>query len=286
MGPTFDNPHRHPRLLGRAARLALAGLVVFVSGTAVAEEPVPVFRCQLNLRLPGGGSEDVRAFKSFRHDGTVNAMFVEMSDLAGSLVRMRQRGERSIVTMRWPGDHRLRDEAAPFDWASGSIRISYPGHTNAARPRTGEVWRQVVVDRDRSALVHESDGGRILFLSGLQLHLASELGPLSDPGDLRTGLEALLAWGRGANSVTVFETLVRRARPENGNSQSPAGRRRIVAEYELDMAALAGTVGRVRAAVSDWETQMESRWRQCEPMIEGGDIIVTTARQEAGAYAS
>ena len=283
LGHRGGNQKRFPR----AARTAAIGIALaFSSGNSAASEPVQVFRCQLNLRLDGGGYEDVRASKSFREDGAVNSMFVTMTDNMGAVVRKRRPEDQAIVELNWPGQHRIwRDEAA-FDWSSGSIQIGYFGRDNPFQYQSGETWRQTVVDRDRSILVHESDGVRMLFLSGLEFHLMSELNPRSSLGHLRMGIDAFLAWGNGAQSITVFETLVRRAQSRSGSSDSLAGRRRIIAEYDVDMAALARTVARVHEAVSTWETEIASTWRQCERTTEGGDIIVTEAIPRTGAQAS
>jgi hypothetical protein len=256
--------------------------------SGAAAEPVPVYRCQLNLRLSENDPVYLRASKSFREDGTVNSMMVQWEDNQGRAVRRQDPNDRAFVTFQWPGGHRFAREGEPFDWSQGSIEISLitaaPGRHQVLR---GEEWRQVVVDRDRAALVHDSDGMRILLLSGLDLHLMSELEDLTSPGRLDMGLDSLLAWGAGATTVTVYEMLVtRRPRTRNSSPTSPAGRRRIVGSYDIDVAALARAGAQARETTVRWEAGLASRWRECERTTEGGEILVTRAETARRPQAS
>jgi hypothetical protein len=156
-----------------AAALAVATASVG-STSAAASEPVPVHRCHLDARIPDDGAAHLRAFKSFRDDGSVNSMHVTLEDNGASAVRRGSAGDQAFVTLRWPGDHRARPKDAPFDWDEGSIQITYLSANGGERHRTlrGEEWRQVIIDRNNAALAYASEGRRELFLPGRNLRAA------------------------------------------------------------------------------------------------------------------
>jgi hypothetical protein len=237
---------------------------------------VPVHRCHLDARIPDDGAS-LRAFKSFRDDGSVNSMRVTVEDNGASAVRRGSAGDQGFVALRWPGEHRAEPKDASFDWDEGSIQITYLSANSGERHRIlrGEEWRQVIVDRNNAALTYASEGRRELFLPGTTLHLVSDLEPLSSPGSLNMSLDSLVAWGMGAERITVYEVMVtRRPRRSNSYPTSPAGRRRVVAAYDVDVAALARTAGLVRETVGRWEANIAETWRTCERTTEGGEVII------------
>jgi hypothetical protein len=264
-----------------AALISCALPVPSRAAEASGPEAVPVHRCQFSQRVPEGGQANLEIFKSFGTDGAVNSMQVHWEDNQAGAVRLLNPDDRAFVSLQWPGEHRIGRYEEEFDWSRGSITVTLLVADAAANFRLlpGEEWRQMVVDRNGSVLVHERKGMRTLFLSGLDLRLVSDLEPPTSPGRLSMSLDSLLAWGTGVERLTVYETRVtRRKKVPNTYPTSPAGRIRVVGSYEVDVAALALAFAQVRAATEAWEAGLASSWRQCEQTIEGGDILVTEAR--------
>jgi hypothetical protein len=268
---------------GRAIAVILAVLAPpAAAGAAADEQPrqdrATLYRCTRSIQGFEGEPGFLALEKVFREDGTVYSRSVVLEDYAPSFVPV-QASARAFATLRWPGDHRFQREVEPFNWSRGSIQISYlDGTVNRFRPLRREVWRQVVLDRNGAALIHETGGMRMLFLNGLNMHLMSELAPLSSPGRLHMALDDLIAWGTGAERLTVYETMVQRRRyVPNVYPNGPAGRMRIVAEYDIDMAVLARRVAQVRAATASWESGLTDIPGSCERTVEElpGDIVVT-----------
>lgn len=243
-----------------------------------AEEPAVEYRCQTRIPNLGGDSGALSLDKTFSPDGSVRGMSVNLEDWQPPYVKPARVGERAMATIKWPGDHRIGGSSEPFSWSNGSIEIVYLAEGSGRHsPLKGEQWRQVVVDRNRSAIVHESGGMRTLFVGGLDLLLQSGLVDLPSPGHLSMSLDGLLAWGSGVGSVTVYETMVMRWKSRrNSYPTSPAGRARIVGQYELDVAVLGRKVRQVRDATSAWEAGLADFRNVCEKgVVETGAIILT-----------
>jgi hypothetical protein len=269
------------------ARAIAVILAVFAAPTAswAARDEQPrqdratLYRCARSIQAFEGEPGFLALEKVFREDGTLYSRSVVLEDSAPRFVRLPQTSASASATLRWPGDHRFQRETEPFSWSRGSIQINYlDGRMDRYRPLRREVWRQIVVDRNGAALIHETGGIRTLFLSGLNIHLVSELAPLSSSGRLHMALDDLIAWGTGAERVTVYEVMVQRRRyVPNVYPNGPAGRMRIVAEYDIDAAALAARVAQVQAAASAWEAGLTNVRETCERSVEElpGDIIVT-----------
>lgn len=259
-------------------------LAVFAVPAAAAddqprEDRATLYRCTRSIQAFEGEPGFLALEKVFREDGTVYSRSVVLEDHAPRFVRFAQASARAWATLRWPGDHRFQREVEPFSWSRGSIDISYlDGAAARYRPLPREVWRQVVVDRNGAALIHETGGMRMLFLTGLNMHLMSELAPISSPGRLHMALDDLVAWGTGAERVTVYETMVQRRRySPNVYPNGPAGRMRIVADYDIDVPVLERRVAQVRAATDAWEAGLTNVRETCERTLEElpGDIILT-----------
>jgi hypothetical protein len=238
-------------------------------------QPRALYRCGHRITNPGGDNGALTLSKTIWEDGSVQSFSVELEDWGGSFIR-RSAGSAN-VTLRWPGDHLVR-KGGPFNWAEGSIDVSFDAGTPSRyRILPKERWRQVVVDRNRSVIVHETGGMRALFPSGLDMRLVSELVPLSSPGRLWMSLDGLLAWGTGLETLTVFETLVRARRYDpNVNPNSPAGRMRVVGEYEVDIAALNRKVEQVRSETRSWEAGLGNFRTVCERGVEETGVIILT----------
>jgi hypothetical protein len=89
-------------------------------------------------------------------------------------------------------------------------------------------------------------------------------------------LDSFLAWGSGVPHLTVYETRVKRRTPaKNTYPSSPAGARRIIGAYDVDMPALKRTVALIRVTTERWERSLSTSWRTCRRTTEGGDIVVT-----------
>ncbi|HEX8447972.1 MAG TPA: hypothetical protein VF652_00155 [Allosphingosinicella sp.] len=267
------------------ARIAVLGAAIAAAQLAAqtrdARSPKPqaqprtLYRCEHRIPNPGGHSGALTLSKTFWEDGSVQSFNVELEDWGGSFIR-RSDGSAN-VTLRWPGDHLVR-KGGPFSWAEGSIDVSFHGgSTSRYQVLPKERWRQVVVDRNRSVIVHERDGIRTLFLSGLDMRLVSELVPVSSPGRLWMSLDGLLAWGAGLETLTVYETLVSgRSRDPAAYPNSPMGRIRVVAEYEVDVPALNRKVEQVRSESRSWEAGLVNFRKACRRGIEEtGEILVT-----------
>lgn len=238
---------------------------------------VTVYQCEHNARLPEDGYADLRVVKSFREDGSVYSMHVDWEDNQGSLVRLSRAGDQAFLSLKWPGEHRIRRDGEPFDWSRGSVNVTFlAADSGNFRNLKGEKWKQVIVARDDSVLVREQDGMKLLSLMGFNLHLVTELEALSSPGRLTMSLDSLLAWGSGVEWLTVYETRVtRRKKDRNTFPDSPVGRSRIVGSYQLQAAALERAAGLIREATQEWEASVAGRWRECPRRTEGGTIILT-----------
>jgi hypothetical protein len=260
---------------------ALCCSTAFVASAAAASDPVPVFQCVLSAPLPDGGPR-LLVLKSFRENGDVNSMHVSWEDNAASgLVRPPNQGDRIFVSLRWPGEHRSGRPDDPFDWSQGSITMHLLLADAAANfsVRTGEEWRQVLVDRNHSVSRISEGGEAFADPSVLDMLVMSDLEPTTSPGRMSMSLNSFLAWGSGVQYLTVYETRVkRRTPPKNSYPTSSAGAHRIIGAYDVDMAALAHTVAMIRAATEQWESTLSTSWRNCRRTTEGGDITVADPR--------
>lgn len=263
----------------KAAIASAAAFPASSASTATSTEPVPVYQCMFSATVPEEHGH-LLIGKSFREDGTVNSMYVHWEDnAAGGLTTATGAGDRVFVSLRWPGEHRIRG-SEPFQWSEGSITMTLLLADAAANfnLQAGEEWRQVIVDRNETVNIYDDAGVKALFLPGSDMHLASDLEAPTAPGRLNMSLDSFLAWGSGARRITVYETRVTRRKPtKNSYPTSPAGRYRIVGAYDVNISALTHTVASIREASERWETSLSSSWRQCNRSTEGGDIVVTDA---------
>lgn len=255
----------------------MLALLLAAAAQAPAPPPQPamLFRCRERIDNFEGTSGALSLDKSFREDGTPLGLNVQLEDRSGSVMPGRGPTEQTGMTLSWPGRHRVAIRPEPFSWSNGGIDVYYSGPTNRYVYRRDERWRRVIVDRAGSMIVHESDGARWIFVSGLDLYLMSNLQDLGSPGRLWMSLDGLLAWGSGRERVTVYETVITERRERN---QGPAlGQERIVGQYDIDIPALARLAARVRAATEAWEAGLTDLAARCtrEPE-ETGEIIVTS----------
>ncbi|HEX8840949.1 MAG TPA: hypothetical protein VF757_01490 [Sphingomicrobium sp.] len=219
--------------------------------------------------------------KIFREDGSVYSMSVLWEDHVSGLVnpdpnpsdlQRAAHGEYGSVILHWPND-RFTTSHGLVDWSTGTIAIYYFGPSAAGRyhAERKEKWRQVVVDRGHSVQVFDSTGNRYLSMAPQAAYLASDVVNLSSPGNLQMSLDDFLAWGTGARTVTVYETLVRDRR-----SGWPTFTRRIVAEYRVDVDGVARRASQIREATRNWETTLANFKSKCDKTVEEtGQIIVT-----------
>lgn len=263
-------------------KMSLAGAIWSVGALIAiptqAEEPIRVFQCTLSEPLPEGGPR-LNASKSFREDGAVNSMYVSWEDSDnGELVRPPGSRDRVSMRLSWPGEPRIGKPEDLFDWSQGFITMHLLLGNAAANfaLRKGEQWRQVVVDREQSVITRTEDGARFAFLPSLDMLLMSDFEPTSTPGRLNMSLNAFLAWGSGVPHLTVYEMRVKRRTPaRNSYPTSPAGARRIIGAYDVDMAGLERKVALIREATERWERSLSTSWRTCRYTTEGGDLVVT-----------
>lgn len=215
--------------------------------------------------------------KSFALDGSPLGKHVRWENRSPGFVHMRAPTETASATLAWHGNMRSPFEEPPFDWGRGSIRIDVFGPPGAMRyrPLPEEEWRQVIVDRDSSVLLINQRSMQVLLLSGRELNLTSEPSPLTDPGALTSSIAPLIAWGSGGSSITVYEVMATRRRPQRHTQPGdPLGRRRVIIAYDLDTVALARAVAEMRAVVEAWEEGIAATWSQCEQTTEGGETVV------------
>jgi hypothetical protein len=192
-------------------------------------------------------------------------------DAASGLVRSPSPGDRIFVSLRWPREHRIGRPADPFDWSQGSIKIDLL----PLDLRSGEEWRQVIVDRDQSVTTINEAGARFASVSPYQMLLMGDLEATISPSLLNMSLNSFLAWGSGVQRLTVYDTRVtRRTRAKNSYPESLAGARRIIGAYDVDMPALARAVALIRATTERWERSLSTSWRNCRRATEG-DIVLT-----------
>ena len=244
-------------------------------------QPIAVHRCQLNANVPAQSEGLLRAWKTFSLDGTPLGMQVQWDYRHPAFVRPLEAGGDATASIQWPGNYGFRTSEQPFDWSRAAIRLDYNGPSTQARysPLPGEEWRQIIVDRNRSVLVNDDGSMRTLILSGLDMHLMGELEYLAAPGALTGSLDTLVAWGTGARSITVYETMVTRRAPQrNTYPNDPIGQRRIISTYDLDIVALAGAVAQARAVVERWEQGLATTWSQCERDTENNQIVIPDER--------
>lgn len=266
------------RFAASARNAAAAWALAAAIAPAVGAEPEYLYSCHGYISGPEGAGGMLTLAKSFVEDGTVLGMSVSWSDHSGAAVRKSAANDSAIVGLDWPGPFQSSDGKTPFDWSRSMIRIYYNG---AARNRfvfrKDELWHQVIVDRDESLRLFEGgDGSRMMFPGSSGLQLMGEPTTKAAPGMMGTSLDRLLAWGAGARRVTVYETrILRRRRTNRGDWPYPL--RRVIASYDLDVAALQRSAVAVRAATEAWEASIADFRRACrrEPKVSENDIIVT-----------
>ncbi len=246
---------------------------------AARDDHVTLYACRSYTTNLGGDPGALTLEKAFREDGSVYRLRVSWEDRQGSFLRRHLADDQLSAELHWPGNHPFSTVPVPFDWSQGSIRAHIYGPRAAARyrPHRREVWSQVFVVRNRSMTVHHQEGVPILVSDPSQFLLASGLLPRGSPSDLWISIDALIAWGTGARSVTVYETLVTRRRfRRNSYPNSPDGRRRIVAVFDVDTVALARKVEQIREATGEWEASIADFRNRCERVEEyTGPVHVT-----------
>lgn len=258
--------------------LACAALPVVAAGTASRNQHPAIYRCATDIQNIDGGFGRLSLSKSFFEDGAVAGMEVYWEDRTAPFVRPHLGSGGASATFRWPSD-RITMRPPPFSWSNGSIHIGYTGAGSEGRyqPRQRERWRQVLVVRDGSVLIHGQGSERFLYLYG-HAHLMTDLQELSTSGSLFISIDSLLAWGAGAERVTVYELLVKAARARRTDSSTnPVEQRRIITSYDIDMTALARVVGTVRRMTEEWEATLTDFRRDCErASSENTAIIIPT----------
>jgi hypothetical protein len=264
----------------RAALIAGLTAALPLAGTCVAAPPKPppatYFACSHRIADLGGHSGALELEKTFGEDGSVRSFSVTLEEWEGSFIRHRSPAERSSVELRWPGNQHVSATSRRFSWAEGSIKINI-SNDGLHRFQKKERWRQTVVDRNGTVFVHDEQGMRSLFLNGFEMWLMSDMRSLSSPG-LEMSVDALLAYGTGVPTLTVYETLLQHRRyRRNVYPNTPIRRLRVVAEYEIDVLALARTVAEVKQAAQSWEAGLGDFKVECERrMDESDDTIVLT----------
>jgi hypothetical protein len=188
------------------------------------------------------------------------------------------------VTLTWedenggPRDPSVQPKA--FDWRRGKIQVNHfedPANADRYRSNSNEPWRRVVVDRDNSLTVSKEESGRFLGLWGLDMNLNGELSPPGSPNDLRIGLEKLLAYGTGAEKLTVYETAVSRMILTNSASAWGIGRHRILTSYDLDLPLIHNSVAWIREQEAIWRESISDYRNACERHeFFGEEIVVVT----------
>jgi hypothetical protein len=262
--------------------VTIAALSLLLSSATAqpGDGPLPIHLCELNSQnIPENNQGLLHASKAFDLQGrALGGMQVRWESYNPSFVRAHENGGSATARVEWPGSNRFRMPSPPFDWENSEIRIDYrsPSTQNRYQPLDGEEWRQFIVDRNQSILIHNQERMSTLLLSGLNLHLVSELEPLSGSAALIGSPESLIAWGKGARRVTVYEVMATRRRPRrNSYPIDPVQRRRIIAAYDLDGTQLEQSLGQVREAVERWEQEIASTWSQCERVTGDGAVVVT-----------
>jgi hypothetical protein len=231
------------------------------------------YRCSHRANLGEQGAT-LTIQKDYMADGSVSAMSVQWEDSGGAAVR----GPRASVVLHWPADM-YSTSGGPLDWATGTITISV-NSPEAYRLGRQEKWRQTFVDRNRSRRIYGGDDGtRYLMPTEQDVSMASGLYPLYTPQALRMGLDAFLLWGTGVPTLTVYETLAPFDRlPRRGYPNAPSPRRRLIVDYDVDVALIARRTAEIRQASTTWEAGIGDFRTACRREIGGGEIVVTDAR--------
>ena len=92
-------------------------------------------------------------------------------------------------------------------------------------------------------------------------------------GRMRVSLAARMAWGSGVDQLSVYEMGISRY-PSISPRPALLGERRVVGEYQIDMASLAQTVDQIRETVTAWDAEPIDFNKVCTPGPENDDIIV------------
>jgi hypothetical protein len=235
-----------------------------------------VYVCATSISIPGDVAGSLSLEKVFLEDGSVPRQSVTLSD-GGSFIRTFPAAQQVSVTLTWPGDHRTRSRPEPLGWSDGSIRI-YLFSPSIYRTERGEFWQETIVDRDNSAMVYERNGTRMLFLNLSDMQLTSGLASHGGAGILNASIDNLLAWGTGVERLTVYHVLVQRRRyRRHSYPNDPAGRRRIVGQFEIDTASFARRAAQAREAAIAWEAGIGD-FRTCLRQTEyvGQEVVITS----------
>jgi hypothetical protein len=251
------------------------------SGSAA---PVYEYWCHARLTGVAAPQDSVEIGKVFSDDETPPRLTVDWSDHQGSLVIRATTTGSAFASLKWPGDYYLLNQRAEFktlEWDKGSFAVHFVGgepadlHNRKAAKR--EEWRQTIISRDDALTIHERDGVRTLWLNGFNLYLMGDLEKPVGAAQLNMSVESLLAWGSGRDRLTVREVgVTRRKKRRNSYPTSPAGQRRIIRTYQIDVPELRHTVEAVRAATQKWEAGLGDYRSGCrrQERVNEDDIIL------------
>lgn len=240
------------------------------------------FRCSERIAEFDGTTAELMLSRRFSGDGSPLGLEVVLEDRGGSVAVAVAPSRRTSLTVRWPGPPR-RGAQRP-GWPDGLVQARIVDDPRGRENRPGEIWRRVVVDRDRSLLVYLlPDGDRGVSLPGLNLYLTSEIEPIHMTSRLDMSLDALLAWGSGRDRLTVYETAIT-PWPSRGLRERAIGSERIVGEYEIDMTMLARLASRARDVAQAWQVSPGDLAQRCErvPRLEEDESGIV-ATDESGA---
>jgi hypothetical protein len=167
-------------------------------------------------------------------------------------------------------------QASRLDWAKGTFSVTAVDIWERGKARHREVWRQTFIDRDDSLRTYDYKGDHYLFPPIGVPALMTELEDLSG-ASLHMRLEDLMAWASGATSIKVYETKVdRRKFSRYSYPSGPAGARRIVTSYSIDIPKINQISGIVQERVEKWRDGIGDFKKTCTKAIEEdeNDIIV------------
>ena len=206
--------------------------------------------------------------------GSMRGAVANLEDYAGSFVHRRNPTDRASATLKWPGDHRAAKSGEMFDWSLGSIQVGV-FNNSVFHAKEGERWRQVILDRNGSALISQISSDRYLLTNPSDIELRGDLVPPSSLPGFRMSLDSLMSWSVGVKSVKVYDIFVTDRRYNaNEYPNSPVGAMRIVAEYDVDSSALARKVAQVRDATTQWMSELGDFKTKCARAREDNDIVV------------
>lgn len=246
---------------------------IFIAGAVLMGDPsvalaqdgeAVVYRCLTRTATINGGRLDFN--EDFRADGSVFEKSVRWEARAAGYVQGFGPDEPTWGTLSWdyPPEGRGGDA---IDWTAGQFAVQVPTDLTQSALREEGQWWQIVIARSRAA------SGESGVLAPAAMLLSGEVTEYPPLGRMKVSLAALLAWGSGVDKLTVYEMGISRYPPA---SVRPAylGERRVVGEYQIDMASLSQTVDGIRDIVTAWDAEPVDFKTACDPGPENDEIIV------------